>query len=135
MSSENIDMECPIGADTMPALSPSSGRQDSAEKGTPAAETELRCVWTGDPVNGCSCSSSIPEDVVTAAWSRELARLGVVADRFFRFTWQDDVWLAYGLVDGRVRGVHCPPHRAEREQRAVASSRTDERVDTFALYA
>ena len=120
----------------MPALSPSEGTQEKADAQTPAVDTELRCVWTGDPVNGCSCTSSIPEGVVTAAWSRELERLDVAVDRFFRFTWQDDVWLAYGLLDGRVRGVHCPPHRAEREQRAVAaSSRTDERVDTFALYA
>lgn len=128
-------MECPIGADAVAAMSPSAGRQESADPHTPATETELRCVWTGDPVYGCSCTSSIPADVVTAAWSRELERLDVAADRFFRFTWRDDIWLAYGLVDGRVRGVHCPPHRAEREQRAVASSRAEKRVDTFALYA
>ncbi len=65
-------------------------------------------MWTGDPVSGCSCTSSIPEDVVTAAWSRELERLEVRADRFFRFSWQNDVWLAYGLVDGRVRGRPLP---------------------------
>ena len=56
------------------------------------------------------------------------------ADRFFRFTWQNGVWLAYGLRDGGVRGVHCPPHMAEREERAfVADSRVDERADEFAL--
>ena len=27
------------------------------------------------------------------------------------------MWLAYGLPDGGVRGVYCPTHRAEREQR------------------
>jgi len=117
-------------------MSPSSGRPESAGAHTRTADTELRCVWTGDPASGCSCTSGIPENVVTAAWSRELERLDVRADRFFRFAWQNELWLAYGLVDGRVRGVHCPPHRAEREQRAfAASSGGGERVDTFALYA
>jgi len=129
-------MECPIGADEAPAVSPSSGRQERTDVQTSGVRTELRCVWTGDPASGCSCASSIPEDVVTAAWRHELERDDVLADRFFRFAWQNDVWLAYGLVDGGIRGVHCPPHRAEREQRATAASaRVDERVDAFALYA
>ncbi len=114
----------------------SAGQEDL--DGRPAqAETEaLPCVWTGDPAKGCSCTSSIPEHVVTAAWRRELEQAGERADRFFSFSWQNDTWLAYGLMDGRVRGVHCPPHRAEREARTmVADSRADERVDEFALYA
>jgi hypothetical protein len=128
-------MECPIGADEAPAVSPSSGRQENPDAQTSSVH-ELRCVWTGDPASGCSCSSSIPEDVATDAWSRELERDDVLADRFFRFEWQSDVWLAYGLVDGGIRGVHCPAHRAEREQRAsAAGARIDERVDAFALYA
>lgn len=96
----------------------------------------LLCVWTGCPANGRSCRSSIPEDVVIAAWRRELARSGERAGRLFRVAWQNGVWLAYGLSDGRVRGVHCPSHRAEREEWAfVADSRADERADEWALYA
>lgn len=130
-------MECPIGADGVSEMSPLSGRVGSPDPQPRGVQGELlRCVFTGDPANGCSCKSSIPEDVVTAAWRCELERSGVRADQFFRFTWQNDVWLAYGLMDGRVRGVHCPPHRAERDERAfVADSRVDERVDAFALYA
>ncbi len=92
-------------------------------------------MWTGYPANGCPCGSSIPEDVVTAAWRRELEE-GERADRFFEFAWEDEVWLAYGLKDGGVRGVHCPPHRAERAERAyVADARVDEQAGEFALYA
>ncbi len=117
-------------------LSASAVGGDLDGRAAGADSEALPCVWTGDPANGCSCTSSIPEHVVTAAWSRELERAGERADRFFSFLWQDDTWLAYGLMDGRVRGVHCPPHRAEREARTVvADSRADERVDEFALYA
>jgi hypothetical protein len=130
-------MECPIGADDVSGMSPLSGSDGGPDTEVSVVETELlRCVWTGDPAHGCSCTSGIPEHVVIAAWRRELERTGVRADQFFRFDWQNDVWLAYGLMDGRVRGVHCPPHRAEREERAFAAdSRVDERVGTFALYA
>lgn len=128
-------MGCPIGAEETPVTSPSSGRQENVGAQTTNVQTELRCVWTGDPVSGCSCTSSVPEGVVTAAWRHELEQDDVLADRFFRFTWQNEVWLAYGLVDGGIRGVHCPPHRAEREQRTAASGRIDEHVDAFALYA
>ena len=129
-------MECPIGADGAPAVSAPSGSREDVGAQAPDVQTELRCVWTGDPASGCSCTSSIPEHAVIAAWRRELERFDVLADRFFRFTWQNHVWLAYGLVDGGVRGVHCPPHRAEREQRTVAaSSRIDDHAGAFALYA
>lgn len=105
--------------------------------GLPGGQSEsLRCVWTGHSADGCSCQSNVPEDVVASAWRRELERGGERADRFFQFTWQEGVWLAYGLKDGGVRGVHCPPHRTEREERAfVAESRVDARADEFALYA
>jgi hypothetical protein len=128
-------MDCPIGAEEVPAASPPSGRLQSVGEQASGVHLELRCVWTGDPASGCSCTSSVPESVVTAAWRHELEQDDVLADRFFRFTWQNDVWLAYGLVDGGIRGVQCPPHRAEREQRTAASGRIDEHVDAFALYA
>jgi hypothetical protein len=80
-------------------------------------ERPLRCVWTGYPTNGCSCHSRIPKDVVTAAWRDERASSGEDADRFFHFVWGDGVWLGYGLKDGRVRGVCCPAHGAERALR------------------
>jgi hypothetical protein len=77
----------------------------------------LRCVSSGYLSGGCSCRSSIPRDVVSAAWAAELQRGGADAERFFNFAWHGGMWLAYGLVDGKVRGVYCPAHRAEREQR------------------
>jgi hypothetical protein len=54
---------------------------------------------------------------VAAAWERE-RQFGNAADRFFRVVWRDEVWLAYGLGDGTVRGVYCPAHRTEREERS-----------------
>lgn len=126
-------MECPISAEDASDMSSVSAGQGELDGRPTGAETEvLPCVWTGDPAKGCACSSSIPEHVVTAAWRRELEQATERADRFFSFLWQNDTWLAYGLMDGRVRGVHCPPHRAEREARTNSA---DERADEFALYA
>jgi len=76
----------------------------------------LRCVSSGYLSAGCSCRSSIPSSVVTAAWGVERERGGERGDCFFHFAWRGDVWLAYGLRDGRVRGVYCPKHRAERDE-------------------
>ncbi len=129
-------MECPAGADASANMSSFSDAAEIAPLHAPAIQNQLGCVWTGASSTGCTCQSNIPEEAVTAAWRRELEQTGERADRFFRFAWEDGVWLAYGLKDGGVRGVHCPPHRAEREERAfVADSRVDERADEFALYA
>jgi hypothetical protein len=116
------------------------GLQESARKGqsTPAVELDtvvsdmsarrimrmrspenppLRCVSSGYLSDGCSCRATIPTGVVTDAWARE-QRAGVPGDQFFHFTWRAEVWLAFGLRDGRIRGVYCPEHSAERAQRA-----------------
>jgi hypothetical protein len=76
----------------------------------------LRCVSSGYLADDCSCSARVPAAVAIAAWHRELER-GRPHDGFFNFAWRGGVWLAYGLPDGLVRGVYCPAHRAEREQR------------------
>ncbi len=81
-----------------------------------ALDRPLRCVSSGYLSDGCSCRSSIPASVVTAAWGGERERSGAHADRFFHFAWRGDVWLAYGLKNGRVRGVYCPSHSAERDE-------------------
>ena len=100
------------------------------------SDAPLGCVWTGFRSGGCSCDSRIPNNVVTAAWRSQLEQDGMSMDRFFRFTWQDGVWLAYGLKDGRVRGVYCPSHSAQREERSfVAESSVSERSSELALYA
>lgn len=78
----------------------------------------LRCVSSGYLADGCSCRSTIPTGVVAAAWARE-QRAGARGDRFFHFAWRDDVWLAYGLQDGCVRGVYCPAHSVERDRRLL----------------
>jgi hypothetical protein len=62
-----------------------------------------------------------PVHVVEAAWRRELERGCTHREGFFRLTWRDGQWLGYGLHDGRVRGVYCPAHAADGDQRALAA--------------
>lgn len=89
------------------------------------ADERLRCVSSGYLDHGCSCEASVPRGPVTTAWRRELA-LGKARreDGFFRFAWMGAIWLAYGLRSGAVRGVYCPAHSAERDERASASQPT-----------
>jgi hypothetical protein len=78
------------------------------------ADSELlRCVWSDHPNHDHDCRACIPVDVVATAWRRENEEYGL-PEGFFYFTWNDGVWLAYGFRDGRVRGVYCPTHCAER---------------------
>jgi hypothetical protein len=79
-------------------------------------ELPLQCVWTRHLTNDHRCRARVPARRVAGAWRREL-ELGVVRAGFFQFDWRGEEWLAYGLPDGEVRGVYCPTHRAEREQR------------------
>lgn len=81
-----------------------------------APDSALRCVSSGYLGDGCSCRARVPAAVASAAWREELER-GRLCEGFFHFAWRGDVWLAYGLASGRVRGVYCPEHRSEREQR------------------
>ncbi|HTR88707.1 MAG TPA: hypothetical protein VMG62_01195 [Solirubrobacteraceae bacterium] len=75
----------------------------------------VRCVWRSRDHDGRSCGQRVPLEVMRAAWRRELSkgRRG----GFFHFAWRGEVWLGYGTAGGDVRGVYCPRHRAEREQR------------------
>ena len=79
----------------------------------------LRCVSSGYMTGGCSCRCVIPAGVVAGVWARELERTSSPSDRFFRFAWRGEEWLAFGLADGRIRGVYCPTHRAERDARSA----------------
>lgn len=79
-------------------------------------ELPLQCVWTRHPTNDHRCAARVPARRAAGAWRHELELGGVRAD-FFHFEWRGEEWLAYGLPDGEVRGVYCPTHRAEREQR------------------
>jgi hypothetical protein len=81
------------------------------------AHSELRCASSGYLGDGCRCHLTIPEHVVVEAWERE-RMFGNCDDRFFRVVWRDEAWLAFGVCDGSVRGVYCPEHRAEREERS-----------------
>jgi len=76
----------------------------------------LRCVSSGYLSDGCSCPSRVPAAVASDAWRGERER-GRLHEGFFYFAWRGGVWLAYGLPGGQVRGVYCPSHRAEREER------------------
>jgi hypothetical protein len=82
----------------------------------------LRCVSSGYLSDGCSCRTTVRESVVAAAWARELELAPAAEDRFFRFIADDGEWLAFGLRDGRVRGVYCPEHSARRSQLSVEQS-------------
>ncbi len=86
----------------------------------PAGEPRLRCVASGYMSGGCSCPASIPASVVSAAWAHE-RRAGVCGEHFFHFSWCGEIWLGYGLADGEVRGVYCPPHAAQRDERSAQS--------------
>jgi hypothetical protein len=90
--------------------------RDLAQRSTPA---QSRCVSSG--LDGCCCRQTIPTDVVTAAWARELEAGGAREDRFFHFIWEGGVWLAYGLAVGEVRGVYCPSHNSRRAARSHAA--------------
>jgi hypothetical protein len=79
-------------------------------------ELPLQCVWTRQPTNDHRCRARVPARRVAGAWRREL-ELGGVRAGFFHFEWRGEQWLAYGLPDGEVRGVYCPMHRTQREQR------------------
>jgi hypothetical protein len=81
-------------------------------------EVALRCVASGYLSDGCSCRRTIPVGAVVSAWARELER--EPGERFFHFAWRDGEWLAYGLEDGLVRGVYCPDHSAERDERSFS---------------
>jgi hypothetical protein len=79
----------------------------------------LECVWSS--LDGCSCGASIPTDAVARAWERELDATGELEDRFFHLIWEGGVWVAFGLADGAVRGVHCPSHNNERAAHSHAA--------------
>jgi hypothetical protein len=116
MSSEKNDVK-------LPESTADAARKRRTSKGvnvSPGAwptERSLRCVWTRHLHDGRSCGSHVPLATVRAAWQRELARGRAGAGGFFHFAWRGEAWLAYGLADGEVRGVYCPAHRAQREER------------------
>jgi hypothetical protein len=85
----------------------------------PRVDRLLRCVSSGYLSDGCSCQATVPESVARAAWARELHGTPAREDQFFRFTWHDGEWRAYGLRDGRVRGVYCPEHSARQGESPV----------------
>ena len=93
----------------------SRGDRGKGDRGK-AQDSALRCVSSGYLGDGCSCRACVPAAVASTAWREELER-GRLCEGFFHFAWRGDVWLAYGLASGRVRGVYCPEHRSEREQR------------------
>jgi hypothetical protein len=97
-------------------------------------ELRLRCVSSGYLNGGCSCPHTIPAVAVVAAWARELENSA--GERFFHFAWGGGEWLAYGLEDGLVRGVYCPDHSAQRDERSFSyGSRAKAAAQPFAVGA
>ncbi|HYM44908.1 MAG TPA: hypothetical protein VES65_01940 [Solirubrobacteraceae bacterium] len=82
----------------------------------PPDDRPVRCVWTRHLRDGRACLLHVPLSAMRVAWQREL-ELGREEGGFFHFAWHGEVWLGYGLPDGEVRGVYCPAHRAQREER------------------
>lgn len=80
---------------------------------------QLRCVWSGYPGQEHSCCEErIPRSVPMAAWKNYAAREDM-REGFFQLTWRGEVWLAYGVEDGGIRGVYCPAHCAQRAARGA----------------
>jgi hypothetical protein len=110
VATEQVRDGAPAPLDCRPTPSPAS-----------EAARALRCLSSGYLSDGCPCRSSIPADLVKAAWLQELERGAVPGEGFFRLRWRGRRWLGYGLSDGSVRGVYCPAHSAERDERAFAA--------------
>jgi|ERR1700722_9521377 len=82
----------------------------------------MRCVSSGYLSSGCSCESTVPAAIVSAAWAHELECGDCQESRFFHFAWRSHVWLAFGLATGEIRGVYCPVHRVQRDSHAAGFS-------------
>jgi hypothetical protein len=113
-------MACIDVARTIPASQLALARDTERHRSGRGSRLELalRCVSSGYLSGGCSCPRTIPAAVVLAAWARELERAS--GERFFHFAWGGGEWLAYGLMDGLVRGVYCPDHSAQRDERSFS---------------
>jgi hypothetical protein len=92
-----------------------------------ARSRSLKCLSTGYLQGGCTCQATVPASVARRAWAFCLRRSPARDAGFFQFQWQGEVWLAYGLRCGEVRGVYCPSHRAQRAEcrAAMQVSRED----------
>jgi hypothetical protein len=110
---EKDDMRTPEWCSTKLVVVPANDRCANVLR---RKELRLRCVSSGGPAGGCSCPRTISANTVVAAWARELEK--DPGERFFHFAWDGGEWLAYGLADGLVRGVYCPDHSADRDERS-----------------
>lgn len=117
MSSEKHDMSLQRNDTACPDGDAAAARASVRLRTAEPAKLPVRCVWTDhlDPQHR-HCQARVPACAIASAWQRELA-LGRTRGGFFHFVWRGRVWLAYGLPDGSIRGVYCPAHRAEREER------------------
>jgi hypothetical protein len=135
---EKDDMQCLNSADELGDSPLGASLVAQIDRPAPAAdgrmELSMRCVASGYMSDGCSCRRTIPAAVVVAAWARELERAD--GERFFHFAWRDGVWLGYGLESGLVRGLYCPAHSAERDERSFSyGSRDGATTDQITLTA
>ena len=102
-------------------------RCNSTIRGAHSASTadplgaSLQCLSRGYFGEGDRCACNIPRPAVDRAWRAALEG-GAIGEGFFRFSWRGSQWLAYGHPDGHVRGVYCPEHAADRDQRASAAT-------------
>jgi hypothetical protein len=106
--------------DVMLPEKPGSPLASAGSADVAGAREGLRCLSSGYLGDDGRCECSIPEHVVAAAWQRQREQ-HAASEGFFRLMWSEGMWLAFGHSDGGVRGVYCPEHAADRDQRASAA--------------
>jgi hypothetical protein len=106
--------------DMMLPEKPGSPLSPAGSADVAGARDALQCLSSGYLGEDGRCQCRIPEQVVAAAWQRQREQ-HVASEGFFRFMWREGMWLAFGHSDGGVRGVYCPEHAADRDQRASAA--------------
>jgi hypothetical protein len=111
---------CAVGS-SVSVLEPGAGfgEIEPIEPIAGAFTEQLSCVCS--ETDECSCHAQISRAVVERSWRRELEASGDHEGRFFHLIHDGGVWQAYGLGDGRVRGVYCPSHNSQRAARSRAA--------------
>jgi hypothetical protein len=85
---------------TSPQLAEAPPTRDTQPPAGLVSSRSIRCVASGYLADGCSCGSTVPVHVLVSAWASERDS-GVLGDGFFRFDFNGEVWLSYGVLSRR----------------------------------